>query len=99
MARKVIWSDEAIADLGEIVTRIAGDNRTAAEKMGRTIFERTRMLADFPLAGRVVSEERDPNVREIIVDPYRIIYELNAASPTVDILRVWHAARGQPELK
>ena len=67
MARKVIWSDEAIADLGEIVSRIAGDNCTAAENMGRTIFERTRMLAAFPLAGRVVPEERDQNVREIIV--------------------------------
>ncbi len=98
MARKVIWSDEAIADLGEVVARIAGDNRTAAEAMGLTIFERTRMLADFSQAGRVVPEERDPNVREIIVDPYRVIYELSANGLTVDILRVWHAARGRPEL-
>ncbi len=98
MARKVIWSDEAIADLATIVGYIAADNRTAAEKLGLEIFHRTRLLADFPQAGRLVPEERDPTVREIIVEPYRVIYEINANSQTVDILRVWHAARGQPEV-
>jgi plasmid stabilization system protein ParE len=46
----------------------------------------------------VVPEERDPSVREIIVEPYRVIYELNATTGTVDVLRVWHAARGRPEM-
>lgn len=54
------------------------------------------MLAEFPQAGRVVPEERNLSVREIIVEPYRIIYELNASGRTVDVLRVWHAARGRP---
>lgn len=56
MARKIIWSDEAITDLRDVVTRIAGDNRTAAEAMGLAIFERTRILVGFPLAGRVEPE-------------------------------------------
>ncbi len=98
MARKVIWSDEAIADLGTIVSYIAADNRSAAESLGMTIFARTRVLADFPSLGRIVPEERSPNVREIIVEPYRVIYEVNAAAESVEILRVWHAARGRPEL-
>jgi toxin ParE1/3/4 len=98
MARKVIWSDEAVADLVTIVSYIAADNRTAAEKLGLEIFDRTRLLSDFPQAGRLVPEERDPAVREIIVEPYRVIYEISAKSQTVDILRVWHAARGRPEI-
>jgi toxin ParE1/3/4 len=56
------------------------------------------MLADFPQAGRILPEERDPNVREIIVEPYRVIYELSRNGLSVEILRVWHAARGKPEL-
>ncbi len=48
MARKVIWSDEAIADFAAIVSCIAADNRTAAEKLGLKIFDRTRLLSDFP---------------------------------------------------
>lgn len=98
MARKVIWSDEAIADLATIIGYIAADNRPAAEKLGLEIFDRVRLLSDFPQANRQVPEERDPAVREIIVEPYRVIYEINANSQTVDILRVWHAARGQPEV-
>jgi len=33
------------------------------------ILERTRVLADFPEVGRMVPEENNPDVREIIVDP------------------------------
>jgi toxin ParE1/3/4 len=98
MARKVIWSDEAIADLATIVGYIAADNRTAAAKLGLEIFDRTRLLSAFPQAGRVVPEERDPAVRELIVEPYRVIDQINANSQTDDILRVWHAARGRPEV-
>ena len=55
------------------------------------------MLADFPQAGRRVPEERDAKVREIIVEPYRIIYEVSEGA-AVDILRIWHSARGKPEI-
>lgn len=97
MARKVVWSDEAIADLGTIVRYIAADNRTAAEALGLAVLERTRMLASFP-AGRTVPEEHNSNVREIIVEPYRVIYEICLDGERVNILRVWHGARGRPEL-
>src|SRR5688572_17053017 len=98
MARKVVWSDEAIADLGTIVRYIAADNRRAAEELGMTVFDRTRVLSEFPFSGRIVPEERNQNVREIIVDPYRVIYEVNVEAGAVEILRVWHAARGRPEV-
>jgi toxin ParE1/3/4 len=96
MARKVIWSDGAIADLAALVRYIAADRPFAAERFGQTILEATRKLAEFPHAGRIVPEEGNPSVREIIVEPYRVIYEVNANGQTVAILRVWHAARGQP---
>ena len=98
MARKVIWSDEAIADLAAAVSYIATDRPIVAEKFGLAIFEKTRQLANFPLIGRILPEENNPAVREIIFDPYRIIYEVNPDSQTVEILRVWHGARGQPEV-
>ena len=96
MAWKVIWSEEAIVDLGAVVRYIAADNRSAAEALAQTVFERTRMLGDFPYAGRRAPEEHDANVRELIVEPYRIIYEVSDSS--IDILRIWHAARGKPEM-
>jgi len=97
MARKVIWSDDAIADLEAIVRHIAADNRVAALKTGQAILDSTRPLGEFPMAGRVLPEEGKESVREIIHRPYRVIYELSGTDVAV-VLRVWHAARGKPEL-
>ena len=69
MARKVIWSEEAIADLRTIVTYIAVDNRSAAQALGLAILERTRVLAEFLQLGRMVPEERNPDLRELVVEP------------------------------
>ncbi|MBI2498262.1 MAG: type II toxin-antitoxin system RelE/ParE family toxin, partial [Opitutae bacterium] len=44
MAGKVIWSDDAIADLAAIVRHIAADNPAAAARTGQTILESTRLL-------------------------------------------------------
>ena len=97
MAGKIIWSDDAIADLAVLVRHIAQDNRGAAERTGRAILEQTRMLEAFPLAGRIVPESGRVSVREIQYPPWRIIYEL-PGNDSVVILRIWHGARGQPEV-
>jgi len=36
--------------------------------------------------------------REIVFRSYRIFYDVSEESGRVDILHVWHAARGEPEL-
>jgi plasmid stabilization system protein ParE len=36
--------------------------------------------------------------REIIFPPYRIIYHVLAAQQVVAIARIWHGARGEPEI-
>ncbi|MBI2814617.1 MAG: type II toxin-antitoxin system RelE/ParE family toxin [Opitutae bacterium] len=76
---------------------IAADNQAAALRTGQDILESTRLLGDFPQAGRILPEEGRDSVREIIHRPYRVIYELSGADEAV-VLRVWHAARGKPEL-
>ncbi len=55
-------------------------------------------LQDFPELGRVVPEYSVPTIREIIVRSYRIVYRVNHARKLVEITRVWHAARGTPDL-
>jgi plasmid stabilization system protein ParE len=56
------------------------------------------VLAQFPLIGRVVPEENDETVREIVLRPYRIIYKVLAQKQMVAITRVWHGARGEPDI-
>jgi plasmid stabilization system protein ParE len=56
------------------------------------------VLAQFPQIGRVVPEENDDTVRELILRPYRIIYKVLAEKEVVAIARIWHGARGEPEI-
>jgi plasmid stabilization system protein ParE len=98
MAHKIIWSLQARDDLREIVTFIATDNATVAENFGFRLMSKVDVLAKFPLIGRVVPEESDENIREIILRPYRIIYQVLPAQQIVAVARIWHGARGEPEV-
>ena len=98
MAHKIIWSLQARDDLREIVTFIAADNPAVAESFGFRLMSKVDVLANFPQIGRVVPEENDENVREIILRPYRIIYQVLPAQQVVAIARIWHGARGEPEI-
>jgi mRNA-degrading endonuclease RelE of RelBE toxin-antitoxin system len=46
----------------------------------------------------MVPEYREDRLREIIIAPYRIVYEIDDQSMTLSILRIWHGARGNMEL-
>ncbi len=98
MACKIIWSLQARDDLREVVSFIAADNPTIAETFGYRLMSKVDMLANFPQLGRVVPEENDMNIREIVLRPYRIIYQVLPAQQVVAIARIWHGARGEPEV-
>lgn len=42
--------------------------------------------------------KQDENVREIIFRPYRIICKVLTEKQIVGIARIWHGARGEPEI-
>lgn len=64
---------------------------------GDRLIDRALKVGEFPNAGRMVPEEHDPAVREVIQENYRIIYEVLETPPRVFVLRFWHGARGEPE--
>ena len=76
MAHRVAWSRRALKDIEDIADYIAGDSPTYAGIVIKKIANQTRMLAQFPRAGRKVPEFDDENVRELVVYSYRIIYRL-----------------------
>ncbi|MCE9607424.1 MAG: type II toxin-antitoxin system RelE/ParE family toxin [Planctomycetia bacterium] len=81
-------------DLFEIVSAITIENRSAAESMIDRFNETFRRLADHPLIGEQLRSSRKRDVRLFPVGNYVVYYR-----PVVEgvlILRVWHAARGNP---
>ncbi len=99
MGFKVILTPQSLGDLEEIVTFIAQDNSNRARSFGNELIDRALSVAVFPERGRVVPEIDEISVREIIHGAYRIIYEIFPEEQTIYILRFWHGARGEPEVK
>jgi toxin ParE1/3/4 len=95
---QIVWTLRSRQDLCNIASFIAKDNSPAALKFGDLIFARVDMLERFPEIGRIVPERNQPHIREIVVSPYRIVYRLRKPEKLVEILRVWHGARGEPEI-
>lgn len=98
MACQIIWSARARDDLQAIVLFIAEDDPTVAETFGFQLISKVDVLAQFPQIGRIVPEESDETLREIILRPYRVIYKVFTEKQTVAIVRIWHGARGEPEI-
>jgi len=87
---KIVWTVEAERWLEDIFAYIAADNpRAAAETVGG-IYERTQLLAKFPLMGhRYWASNR--HVRLILYGHYRIAY-LVKNDDKIDILGVFHGS-------
>jgi toxin ParE1/3/4 len=98
MAYKLIWSPAARDDLHDIVFFIARDNPNRARSFGYELISETNRLQEFPELGRIVPEYRNDQIREIIFRPYRIVYRVDDERGFCEIVRVWHSARGIPEL-
>jgi toxin ParE1/3/4 len=98
MAYKLIWSPGARDDLRDLVRFIALDNAERAATFGYTLIHRIERVQEFPEMGRIVPEKRNPLLREVIVRPYRLIYRLSNDLKMIEIVRIWHAARGEPEV-
>ncbi len=98
MDYQVILSPKALGDLETIIRYIAQDNSEAARKIGQRLLEKTKELSQFPSKGQKVSEFDEPNIRQLIIKPYRIIYRVEEDKKQVSIARFWHASRFSPEL-
>lgn len=97
MDRPVRLSPAARRDLESIVRYISFDNPQRAIVFGERLLDRARALGRHSDRGRVVPEFGDPGLREIIVQAYWLIYRLNPRNDGIEIVRIWHAARGVPD--
>jgi toxin ParE1/3/4 len=98
MALTIIWTGRAREDLKAIVQYIKADNPKAAESFGYKLIKEAEGVAEFPTKGRVVPELSDPLIREAICSLYRIVYRIDEPNKVIYIVRIWHSARGNPQM-
>jgi len=95
--KHLIWSPRALADLEAIREYIAYDSDLYAGLMVSRLVAAPSRLIQFPELGRVVPEFGKPDIRELIIRPYRLVYRLRGE--LVEIATVFHAARMFPDLR
>jgi len=94
---KLIWSPQSLHDLEAIRDYVAADSPRYAALVVERIIQGVERLTSFPESGRVVPEGNDPQLREVIVRPYRVVYRLRPG--VVEIATVFRASRMLPEWK
>ena len=92
---RLVWSPRSLADLEAIREHIASDSeRYAGLVVARLVAAPARLL-EFPESGRMVPEFGRPNLRELVVRPYRLVYRLRGN--VIEVVTVFHAARMFPD--
>lgn len=88
----VFLTESAMADLGEIRNWYAEqDVPEVGERLLNEIFSAIQDLTAFPDRGRIVPEFGLPQLRELILPPFRIVYRRDRNR--VRIVRVWRSER------
>lgn len=96
---KVSWTPEAVADLGGIVRHIARDDSDAAWRMGEDLLACAASLRSFPRRGRRYDPALDRGeVRELPSRGYRVFYRVSESRSLVEVVKLWHGARDEPDL-
>lgn len=80
MATEIKWTLHALQDIESIAEIIAQDSEHFASIQIDKFFIRSQILEQFPLAGRMVPELGDEQIRELIEGNYRIIYRVVSES-------------------
>lgn len=91
----VHWTNNAIEHLANIYEYIALNSPTYAKQMVDRITRRSSQIAGQPYSGRMVPEYQAEDIRELIENPYRIIYRVK--QDQIDVLAVIHGARLLPD--
>ena len=87
----VIWTREALEKLNEIEEFIGTDNPERAETFINYLIKCGESISQNPKIGRTVPDILNPEIREIIVKKYRMVYRIN--KDKIEILTVFEGHR------
>jgi len=71
---EIRWTEQAANNLESIAEFISVDSEHYAQLFVTNVFSAVERLEVFPNSGRVVPETNNPEIREIILGSYRVIY-------------------------
>ena len=94
--KQIVWSPQSLRDLRAIREYIAKDSERYADLTIARIFSAVERLLHFPQSGRIVPERDDPEIREIIVGRFRVVYRFRGS--VIEVATIFRGSREFPEL-
>lgn len=88
---KVFWTEKAVKDLLEIKEYIAEDSLNRAEGWILELFNSGDSLIKLPKRGRIVPEFKQENLRELLINNYRLVYRIKKTS--IEIITIFEGHR------
>ncbi len=88
---RVIWAPLAEEQVADAFAYIASERPAAAIKWFDRLVSKTESLSALPDQGRMVPEARRSSLREVLVEPYRVVY--HRGDDVLVILSVQHERR------
>lgn len=89
---KLIWTENALAQLAEIDGFLAKSSPPAATEVIEGIVNKVELIANHPRAGAQVLDIGPREVREVLYGHYRIFYEYVDSTDVANLLAVIHSA-------
>ena len=90
---KLVYSQDAVADLARLRDFIANNDPTAAARIAADLVSRINGLCAFPEMGRSVTQAPEPDsIRDFIFGKYVVRYTVHGYA--LIILRIWHHYEG-----
>lgn len=81
------WSRKALDTLDERLSSIAQFNPEAAHQLRVSILSTLEHVREFPQSARMVPEEGDHKIREVLREPFRIMYEIHPKELRILVVR------------
>lgn len=88
---EIRWTNQAVEDLESIANFIARDSENYAKMFVNKIMKSLDQVIAFPMSGRIVSEFKQDDIREVILGSYRIIYRTK--DDVAELLTIHHSAQ------
>lgn len=86
---RLVYSEEAVADLIRLRAFIAENDPSAAARVAKELLARIENLCLFPMMGVEVSQAPVPaTIRDAVFGKYILRYSLHV--DVISVLRIWH---------
>lgn len=98
MAYEVIWTLPANRDLDRMINYLLKTEPMVVEKVVDRMLKAIKRLKNTPFRGEIYGKGNGDEIRALLVGSYRVFFRVSESDHHVEILKLWHTSRDEPNL-